>query len=389
MTLRPSTGPRPLIAAALVLAAFAVICLALPARDGLGRPLPLAMLLGGAFGWVLQRTRFCFFCVTRDWIDDRDPRGLIAIVIALAIGLIGYAAILGAWLPNPLGGRLPPDAHVGPVSMTLALGAFVFGIGMAASGSCVSAHFYRLGEGSGGSVVALIGAAAGFALGFLSWNTLYLRDIQAAPVVWLPGHLGYAWALLLQLAVLGLVAVWLLRGGWPAAVPAASPGAAFWHRRWPAPVGGILVGLIATIAYLRVGPLGVTSELGSLSRTAAAGFGWLPTQLYGLDGLAGCATVIKETVLSRNGVFVLGLVLAAFASALIAGDWKPSLPPARDLPRLALGGVMLGWGAMVSLGCTVGVLLSGIMAGAGSGWVFAVFCYAGVWLGWKVRRRFA
>ena len=41
------------------------------------------------------------------------------------------------------------------------------------------------------------------------------------------------------------------------------------------------------------------------------------------------------------------------------------------------GGMLLGWGAMTGLGCTVGTLLSGIMAGALSGWVFAAFCTAG------------
>ncbi|OYR11417.1 hypothetical protein CEV31_3755 [Brucella thiophenivorans] len=36
---------------------------------------------------------------------------------------------------------------------------------------------------------------------------------------------------------------------------------------------------------------------------------------------------------------------------------------------------------MTGLGCTVGVLLSGIHAGALSGWVFLVFCTAGALAG--------
>jgi hypothetical protein len=43
----------------------------------------------------------------------------------------------------------------------------------------------------------------------------------------------------------------------------------------------------------------------------------------------------------------------------------------------------MGWGAMTALGCTVGVLLSGIHAGALSGWIFLVFCAFGVWIGLK------
>ncbi len=48
----------------------------------------------------------------------------------------------------------------------------------------------------------------------------------------------------------------------------------------------------------------------------------------------------------------------------------------------------MGWGAMVALGCTVGTLLSGIMAAAVSGWVFAIFCVLGMYTGWWVRKRF-
>jgi hypothetical protein len=375
------------LGAAAALAVFAAILALLPARDALGRPLPLSMLLGGAFGIVLQRARFCFWCMGRDFFERRDPRGMIGILVALAVGLVGYTLVFGAWLPDPMAGRLPPDAHVGLVSLTLALGAFVFGLGMAASGSCISAHLYRLGEGAGGSVVALAGALAGFGLGFLSWNALYLADVATAPVVWLPASLGYGGALALQLGLLAALALWL--GTWraPREAPAEGhPLALALTRRWPASVGGILVGWIAVLAYLRVGPLGVTAELGSMARTGADALGLLPETLFGLDGLAGCATAVKETLVSRNGVFVLGLVLGAHAAARLAGDWAPVPPAPAELPRLLLGGVLLGWGAMVALGCTVGVLLSGTMAGSASGWVFGAFCLGGAWTGWAARR---
>ena len=379
-------SPRYLPAAA-VAAGFVGLVLLLPERDGLGRSLPLSMLLGGAFGLLLQRSRFCFFCVTRDFLDGRDPRGLIGIVVALAIGLIGYHAVFGAWLPAPVPGRLPPDAHIGPVSWVLALGAFVFGVGMAVSGSCISAHLYRLGEGSATAPFALVGAAIGFGLGFITWNPLYLAAVQAAPAVWLPNLLGYGGALGLQLGLLALIALWLMRFPWPREAAAASPFAALFRHRWPAPVGGALIGTLATIAYFRVGPLGVTAELGSLARTAADAAGLLPARLEGLDGLAGCATAVKEALLSRNGVFVGGLLLGSFAAALAAGAFKPRRPTTGEMLRGLAGGVLMGWGAMVALGCTVRVLLSGIMAGALSGWVFAVFCLLGVWLGWRGRQQ--
>ena len=420
--------------AVLVAAAIFVWAAQLNGAGQEGRALAFALSAGAVFGFVLQRSRFCFFCVTRDYFDRRDARGLLGIVAALAVGLIGYHAVFGAFLPIPGPGRLPAGAHIGPISWVLALGAFVFGVGMTLSGSCIGAHFYRLGEGATGSPFALVGALVGFVLGFLSWNALYLGTIYDAPVVWLPQHLGYGGSLLLQLAVLALVAAYLvnrhrsgvttlhpdatstlhpnatstLKAGVASttlpfnAAPTLQAGVAspphvnssaaappnvlalVFGARWPTYVGGLLIGALGVIAYFRSGPLGVTAELGSLARTAAASAALLPARLEGLDTFAGCATVVKAALFSNNGMFVMGLVLASFASAVAAGDFKPKRIGVPDALRKVLGGVLMGWGAMVSLGCTVGVLLSGIMAGALSGWLFAVFCFLGIWTSLKV-----
>ena len=381
LTLR--TGSATLILAALAVAAW---LLATPSNEG--RALSFSLLAGGLFGVLLQRSRFCFFCVSRDFIERRDPRGLLGILAALAVGTLGYHAAFGAFLPDPANGRLPPDAHIGPLSWVLALGASLFGLGMAISGSCISAHLYRLGEGALASVLALFGALLGFFLGFLSWNTLYLASIQEAPVIWLPARLGYGGSLLLQLALLGGLAHLLLRyrKGEEPGQPGSSLRQLLLGARWPTWVGGILIGTLALAAYLRVGPLGVTAELGSLSRTAANGLGWLPERLEGLDGFSGCATAVKETLLSNNGLFILGLVFAAWACALLADDCAPRWPGIREALRNFIGGTLLGLGGMLALGCTVGTLLSGIMAGAASGWLFAVFCFIGLIAGLRLRR---
>jgi len=362
--------------------------------DAANRALVFSLLAGTALGVVLQRSRFCFFCNFRDFAEKRDPRGLIAIVAALAVGTALYTAVTMAWVPVPQPGRLPPNAHIGPVSWVLALGAFVFGVGMAIAGSCLSAHFYRLGEGSPTSPFALVGAAAGFLLGFLTWNRLYLVAVSGSVPVWLPHHLGYAGTLLATLAVLGAIAVALVRFGRWTPEPAAAPdlagiSAAIFRNRWPALAGGTAVGVISALYFFRVAPLGVTAELGSLVRTAGAARGWLPGTLLGLDTLRGCATMVKETVLSNNGLLVTGIVLGSLASALPAGQFKPAWPSRTQIGRGLLGGVLMGWGAMTALGCTVGVLLSGIHAGALSGWVFLVFCTLGVWLALPVVRRLA
>jgi hypothetical protein len=61
----------------------------------------------------------------------------------------------------------------------------------------------------------------------------------------------------------------------------------WWNAKWHTYVGGILVALIAIIAFLRVSPLGVTAEIGSIARTSAGYFNILPVRLEGLGYFKG------------------------------------------------------------------------------------------------------
>lgn len=382
---RPS--PLAVIVALAVIAALFAGVFALGQQPGPGAQLQLSLALGALFGLVLQRSRFCFQCIWRDWLDKRDPAGLLAIIAALAVGVAGYTLIFGAWLPNPSGTRLPPTAHIGPVGPALVVAGLAFGAGMALSGSCISAHIYRLGEGSPTSPFALGGVVIGFVLGLMSWNSIYLLSISEAPVLWLPHHLGYGGALTLTLLALGALAFWLLRYRKPTQGGALSPYHTVFVQRWPAWAGGLLVGVIGVAAYLRISPLGVTAEIGSRSRQLASFFDWLPERLEGLDGFRGCATVVRDALLTNNGLFILGIVAASFSAALLAGAFRPAWPSASQMVRGVIGGVLMGWGALIGLGCTIGVLLSGISAGALSGWVFGAALLAGgtvmTWAGRK------
>lgn len=378
-----------MLAALAIVLALAAFAFALHAQGHAS--LALSIIFGGVFGAVLQRSRFCFFCMFREWYDERDPRGLLGLVVALMVGILGYMIVFGAWLPDATTGRLPPDAFIGPISIALVAAGFAFGAGMAISGSCVSAHLYRLGEGSPTAPFALIGTFAGFALGFSSWNTLYTSFIADAPIVWLPRWLGYAGASLAAFIALGLIAYALTRTPLVRETSERTGDhflqAVFIHR-WPAWIGGAIIGALGMASYLRVAPLGVTAEIGSRARQVAAAAGFLPDRFAGLDTLRGCIGIARDLLLSPNGAFVLALIATSFAAALVANQFKPSWPKRDQIVRGLIGGVLLGWGAMTGLGCTVGTLLSGIMAGALSGWVFGASVFTGtaatLWLGRRV-----
>lgn len=315
------------------LAALAILCALTVAAYQLGllengRPLAFSLLAGVVFGIVMQRGRFCFLCNFRDFIDDRRSDGVVAILVALLAGVVFYQVVTAAWMPVPQPGRLPPNAHIGPVGWILALAASVFGLGAALSGSCLSGHFYRLGEGAFGSVLAIAGAGLGFLLAFLSWNFLYTVSIFDDLPIWLPHHLGYGPALLVACTVLAILILLVLFFDKiePASLTSATASRlqqalrSIFVERWPPVITGVLVAAISAFSYFRVAPLGVTAELGSIVRTTGAAAGWVPETLAGLDTVRGCISAVKTTILSPNGVFVLGLMFAESGVRAFSGE---------------------------------------------------------------------
>jgi uncharacterized membrane protein YedE/YeeE len=342
-----------------------------------------SLLIGLALGIVFERGRFCFFCIFRDSIESRKNSGFLSVITALAVGAVGYAIVFGMYLPDTSGEYLPPGAHIGPTSWVLAVAALAFGFGMALSGACISGHLYRIGQGSLRAIPALIGVLIGLGIGFITWNTLYLRAIQEAPTLWLPHYIGYAGSLAVTLAALGVIAYFLLKSNTESA-PQKVSGLALLRSKFSPATTGALVGVIGTIAYMRIEPLGVTRQLSSLSRKAFENQSLLPETIIGLDTLAGCVGLVTETI-SNNGWLIIGFVLASFAGALSANRFKFEIPTIRSSSTALFGGVLMGWGSMTALGCTVGVLLSSTQAFAVSGWIFFLFAFLGVYLGIKAK----
>ena len=82
------------------------------------------------------------------------------------------------------------------------------------------------------------------------------------------------------------------------------------------------------------------------------------------------------------------MLFRSFALATFSGDFKIQIPKIKESLRSFVGGILMGFGSMIALGCTVGTLLSGIMAASLSGWIFLVFCGAGLYLGWLLRKKY-
>jgi uncharacterized membrane protein YedE/YeeE len=373
------------VAAGAAMAAV-VVGLKLHAVEGRGRELSFTLILGLAAGAVFQRSQFCFASAFRDLFRSRERRVLLGLITALAVGSAGYLVVFGAWIPEPSLYR-PDTAHIAPAGWHLALGGAVFGFGMVFGGGCITGHLFRLGEGSGVAPVGLLGVVAGYALGLAAWNPIYVNLVGSLRGMWFPEHMGYLGSFALQIGAIAVAAAYALHY-LPTPLPVTPPpatdfvvGRHIFIDRWPAWVGGILLGLIATFAYLRTSPLGVTEEIGRLARLGGAAAGLVPERLHGLDAVKGCAAVAYPTGVSTNAVFVLAFVAGAFISALLARDFRPRGGTPGQFGRALGGGLLVGFGAMISLGCTVGTMMSGIMAFSLSGWLFLAALAIGSWLG--------
>lgn len=360
--------------------------------------------LGIALGFGLQRSRFCFAAAFRDLFQFRSGRTMKGVIIGMAVATAGFGVHMYTLLPNASLGTVAPEAHATPLSLALVVGGLLFGIGMVVAGGCVSGSLYRMGEGYVASWVSFGGILVGLVLAGHTWNWWWRHTIRGAPVVWLPRYLGYGGAMVLTLG--GLLAAYLLvlwiesRGGvgvqeYVPPQPAATFGEkvrALAHgvfiRGWPAAVGGVMLGLFNILAYSAHMPWRVVGELSRWANGTAALVGLAPGRLEGTEELAACTLSAGGGVLTHGLLLNVGLVTGSLLAALLAHEFKVRVPrnPIRYLQSLG-GGVLMGYGAAIALGCTVGAFFSAIPSLALNGWVFALALAAGAFVGLKIVRR--
>ena len=163
--------------------------------------LAMFWIFGSCFGFVLQKSRFCFTASFRDpWISGSTSITK-AVMVALAITTIGFTAIkYGAFL-NGL--PIPGMSYVVPVGFATVVGGVMFGIGMVIAGGCASGTLMRVGEGFTMQMIALVFFVAGSLLGASHFGFWKINFISNSPKVFLPDYLGWFGALVVQLLVIG------------------------------------------------------------------------------------------------------------------------------------------------------------------------------------------
>lgn len=331
----------------------------------------LLFVVGIGLGATLAAAAFGFTTGWRVWIRHRDPTGLLAQF--LAIGLAMAATIpLVATHPQELSGA------VGPVSVSVVIGAFVFGAAMQVTDGCGSGTLYKAGLGNPISIAVLPGFIAGSFLGAAHLeNWLALGSLGPLTVQQFIGTPG---AVLLQLAVFALLAV------------------VVWHRRrqlgtrWQGRgifVAAAVLALFALLNLVIAGqPWGIVYGLGLWGAKIAAALGWDPAGNAYWGRAPQLAQIAAPLIDDVTSITNLGLLAGSFTAAAWRRRVLPEASPtgAQWLASIVTGFV-LGYSARLAFGCNIGAYFSGIASGSLHGWLWLVCAYAGSLAGVRLRER--
>jgi uncharacterized membrane protein YedE/YeeE len=304
--------------------------------------------LGGAFGGILlglaaRLGRFCTLGAIEDYAYGRSDVRLRMWILAIGTAVFGtFACLAFGWVTPTASFYL--SFNVAPIATIL--GSLLFGYGMAMAGNCGFGALARLGGGDLRSfvIVVVMGMAAYATIsGPFAWLRVTLFPQQSPAVEpqgiahFINGFTGLpVWAVGVAIG-LGLVVLAI-----SSASMRADKRAMFWS---------IVVGLAVISAWI------------STSWIAANGFDGTPVVSHTFSAPIGETMLYAMTASGQTLSFGIGSVagvwLGAFIGSLIKGHfrWEACEDP-RELRRQIFGAAMMGAGAAIALGCSIGQGLS-------------------------------
>lgn len=326
----------------------------------------LSFGLAFIFGAVANRVNFCTMGAVVDVLNFGDWRRMRMWVLAIAVAIIGSAVLHATGLVD-----LRKSIYTGvTVAWVSALvGGFLFGFGMTLSSGCGSKTLIRAGAGNLKSwvVLVMLGIAAYMTLRglFAVWRVNALDpwrfDVSA---------LGAASSDLPAIAAaagLGAAALtWL-----PLAVAVALLLYVFKDRDFRTSpelvAGGVVVGLVVVggwyvtghVGYLAEDPATLEEKFVGTNGNRLESFSFVAPVAYTLELLLLWSD--QSRIVTFGIAAVLGMLAGSFAYAVASKTFRwEGFGSVEDVANHMVGGVLMGFGGVTALGCTIGQGLTGI-----------------------------
>jgi uncharacterized protein len=314
----------------------------------------LGLALGIAFGALMQRTHFCTMGAVADVVNFGSWGRARMAALAIAVAILGTQTLSALGIID-----LTKSLYTGGrfIWLAYALGGGLFGFGMVLAGGCGSKTLLRMGGGSlKGLVVFLVMGLAAYmtlrgVLGVVRVN--WIEPVALTlPAQDLPRFLG--------------ISPWLAGGVIGFALLAWSLLNAE-GRSAGNVLAGVGIGLLVVAAWYVSGKMGYVPDHPETLQEAflatnsgrMESFSFVAPTAYWLD--YGVLFSDKTKVLTFGLTTSLGVVVGAWLISIVTKTFRwEGFTDTRDLAQHLIGGVMMGFGGVLAMGCTVGQGLSGV-----------------------------
>ncbi|WKY45655.1 YeeE/YedE thiosulfate transporter family protein [Eubacteriaceae bacterium ES2] len=164
---------------------------------------------GTLFGYVIQRSRFCFVAALRDPALTGSTALARGVLVTLGLSSVFFTLI--KYISFLTSGFIPGQAYIQAIGLNTVIGGLLFGVGMVIAGGCASGMLMRIGEGFQIHLITLIFFFIGILLGntHLSWWKSHFVILRKG--IFLPDYLGWFWGLCLQLILIALLYMFALK----------------------------------------------------------------------------------------------------------------------------------------------------------------------------------
>jgi len=317
-----------------------------------------AFLLAFVFGAVGNKTRFCTMGAVSDWVNMGDLGRMRMWLLAIAVALLGSSALHLAGVVD-----LAKSIYPGPnfTWLSYIVGGLLFGVGMTLGSGCGSKTLIRIGTGNLKSLVVYVflGLAAYMTLRGL-FGAFRVEVLEKASMTLAQGQ---DLPSLLPFIPFGRATLAILVGGALVAYVYADKE---FRSTWDYSLGGVVTGLVVVGGWYVSGRLGYLAEDPNTLQEAFVrtntgrmeSFSFVSPLAYTLEYLmfwTDKSKVITYGIASAAGVIAGS---AAYAIATRTFRWE-GFRDAEDTALHVIGGVLMGFGGITALGCTVGQAITG------------------------------
>ena len=323
----------------------------------------LAFALAFVFGAVAHRVSFCTMGSITDIVNFGDWRRMRMWLLAIAVAIAGTAALQAAGQIDTAktiytSASVPWLSHL--------VGGLCFGFGMTLASGCGSKTLIRAGAGNLKSVIVMVFLAAGAYMtlkgAFAPFRANVLDTLRldvAAQTSDLP-------ALAVSAGLASAARLWL-----PLLVAAAVAFFVFANRDFRTTpelvIGGLVIGAVIVGGWYVSGHLGHLAEDPQTleEKFVATNSGRMESYSFVAPTAYLLELLMLWTDQSRIVTFgiagVLGMLAGSVAMAIATRTFRwEGFASIEDIGNHVVGAILMGFGGVAALGCTIGQGLTGI-----------------------------